>query len=756
MYINSIDVVIVIIFVLISVYLIHRQWVMTSKLTNTGIITSTTTTNDSHAHDNNTSMTPSITGGGDTFTITEGRNSLCIVDKDTMKLTKYYIENNNDVIENMPLYIVVNGNVFEIRKHHELDMLRIIDDIGCKYYPKLYASECGNIEFDRTLFEQIPRYTIYDPDKIIIKRLVMEYVPYESLKSFMSHNGVTFDGRKLVENHMDTTLMISIYHKLFEIVYYFIDHNILPFDLDNVTNILVSHDINDDNNIFSFKCIDCAIYASIIDRQHASTPDVMVAWLYTIMYQSFCGRVNMIKILRMHYDCVRITRESLRGIVDDKTIDYILTNIVSVDETLATIKNATIKRLLGDNDVNTCSIRNVIVTSMYNHREIKRIVNDNKQFAEEIDNAVLSADKRNDDDLKNIYRMIYKHPTSSAAELEWLFMRVKSVTISNVMKNIAYVISRESSTNPRMTLYFSDNAPCFGYETDQIAMTTHGGNIKSVTTSRYIKLCPEYANISVSRTFIGYEQQNPKYNFDARHCMRVDIMPTEYFIFDFDVEDCLMNWCGILRGRSLYTTYAGLRLMRLNRPLFDEILNAVKTMSPDDVRAKYSVNNVMQRAVSSIIKCTSAGIDFDKDYDDLMSYINKHQSDRGVLYRGENSYDEFALHIGDEIVRDNIHTWSNNRLEAVRFCTDYYHCKDDLVRSRLLLVNDNTLAAKIHVPLAVPMDRIIPDWYEFIHRPCVYKITAIETVNEYVKYVVEMNKVNTTMTIFVVHLTEVN
>lgn len=693
-----------------------------------------------------TSLSTSLTGGGDTFTITEGRNSLCIVDKDTNKLTKYYVENKSSTIEDMPLYIVVNGNVLEIRKHRELDMLKIIDSLEGEYYPKLYVNECCDMEFDQKLFESLPRYTIYDPEKIVIKRLVMEYLPCESLKAFMSKNGVKFEDRKLISNDMTASLMVDIYRQLFEMVYYFIDNNILPFDLDNVTNILIADG-------FKFKCIDCAVYATVEKRGETSSSDILIAWLMTIMYQAFCGRVNMVKILRMHPDREQITREALSGLVDKQAVDYIVDNIVNVDEKLAVIRNATIKRLLGDNDVNTCSVRNVIPTAMYDHDEIKRIVKDNESFAAEIDDLVLKANKRNDDDLKNIYRKIYSHPTSSASELEWLFMRVKSLSVGNVIENIAYIISHDSKTNEKLTLYYSDKCPCYGYENESDASSVHGGEIKTISTSRYIKLCPEYANVSISRTFIGYEQQDPKYNFDARHCMSAHIIPTEYFIFDFDVEDCLMYWCGILRGKSLYTTYAGLRLLCLDRPLFDEVLNAVRTIPEDEVRAKYSVNNVMKRAVSSIIKCTSIGIDFDEQFTSLMEYISTHQSNRGTLYRGENSYVECSLKVGDKLERKNIHTWSNNRLEAVRFCTDYYHCHDDLVRSRLLFVLDDAVAAKIHLAFTVPMDQII-DWIEFIHRPCVYTVTSIETITEHVEYDVDMNKQDVDMTVHVIHLRE--
>ena len=467
--------------------------------------------------------------GGELRPITEGRNSYCLHDTTNNVLIKYYVEYRNNLIERSKIRLVVRGRVIDTHRYHELDVLiKLRNELGDVYVPMV--DQVRSRDVDRTsnpnrydeIFGLIDRgRKLYSNDDSILKMITMEFIEGISLKSYLVKHGLTFDGKSIEKNDVRTDVMIVVFKKLFELIMHYVRMNVLPHDLDNITNVMVTSDSEMTTSI-ECRVIDCAAYATIDDRNGLTDDDLFISYLYYALPIGIRS-LNMFSVLHSHVDKVEITRKSLSELVSDETIEYIITHFVNINTTLTMKRINLINSLIGDNNMQVSSLRHIIGMIMLNHNKLNNLKSSVSQTCFDIDVNSLKYDDRSN--MRIAFEKMYK-ANLNVEQWELIMMLIRKITPEEVINDVKRIVENDQSTNPTLTLYYAPNS-VIGY-TDQRNVKTN--DVQSITTNRYIKLSPEYAECSPSRTYVGTSQWNSLYHFDARFCASADVHSTEYLI----------------------------------------------------------------------------------------------------------------------------------------------------------------------------------------------------------------------------------
>lgn len=641
----------------------------------------------------------SLKGGN---VVTDGFNSYCIVNEREHKFIKYYIEEKDSSLITTPLYIIINNHILTLSYKYELDVLRVISNIKEVNTPKLYINECKNIPYDESIVANIRKNNNYDKDKSQLKILVMEYLPFITMKQFIRRHGVVVQDKQIVRNDIYTRIMIDVYTKFFTTIVTFIKHNVIPYDIENITNILVDRN----NNLY---IIDCANYLIIQDNNNTAYEDVFISYLYETYYTSISRSYNMIHILILHPDCRNILRQSLSSLISSEKIEYIINNFVNIDFETNKRKYYLIKSLLGDNDYRTNNYLQLLNIAITNRSLMKNIVNKCNTYIDNNMNYISSLSTHSD--IQAFYHEL--HANFDELELQYIHLKLNNITMSDIYSDIIDVIN--ASSNEVKTLFYDNSLPFIAYD--------NSNHDSTVQTNKYIPLTLDNANCSTHRQFTSNHIQT-RYTFDARLCTKVDVIDTRYLVFNYDIEPFLVNWVGLSSKTHEFTNY-GLKLYINDRNLYNQILNDSYTKTYEEVCEQYGINPLLMQSVRSIYKCTKKGIDISNEYTQLTSYINNHSVIEHDLYRGEFTYDINAYKVGDIIERKNIHTFTKVKEDALKFMNNEYHSHDSNIKDKYLLILSTAHVACIHTPVVIDYYCIMTNWTEYLHNEQKYIVTNV-------------------------------
>lgn len=652
----------------------------------------------------------SLTGGSKL--ITEGKNSYCEIHND--KFVKYYIERKSF---DFNIYDIIHKTKITKRLLPEASMLSKLNSIMPNLYPKLYFAR--TIDLIPEIFDKIRLAKHYDKNNIDFKVMTIKYIESISLNEYLLSNGLVVSGRDIILNNVSLDIMVKVCSFIFKTVMQLINKNVMPYDIENISNILITKDNK-------FKIIDCALYQNIVDRNKLTNNDLFMNWFIYVYYLQLRDCLHLFRIISKHNNNEQIIHESLKDIIPKRSIDFIINEFIRGSYQLNFTRRQLIRSFMNEECAGIVPTLELFHNCIYNHKLVNEIAKRSKLFK---NNNESLFDIKTDNDLRILY-----HEMKSINELDKLFIVMNYIlkqSIKKVFFDLCFVI-QNTNDQPIKTLYYDPNYKLIGYDKPPNDIS----NVKLIKTNKYITLTYDDQNCSVERKYLGLSSN---YGFDGRYCINVKQLPTKYLIFDYDVDDCILNWTN-MRDDKHFGTSHGLRLMRTNRQLFDEIISDVKNNNPID---KYITNNIMSRACASIKGCYIRGIDFEQQFDSLMNYIKTHERKYQKLYRGETSYNEFNIKVGSIIERVNIHTWSTNKNESLKFATEHYHERKDVnVKCRFILKLKTGMFAKIHPILFNIFDELTidADWYEYLHQPSKFRVDKVKPKNNNI-YELTLNEV---------------
>jgi hypothetical protein len=248
----------------------------------------------------------------------------------------------------------------------------------------------------------------------------------------------------------------------------------------------------------------------------------------------------------------------------------------------------------------------------------------------------------------------------------------------------------------------------------------------------------------LKKKILYYNEKEPWKGFNEKKKNMKQIETTKYYpinenmyiIINYDIEDCVLNWCGC-EDRRHRGTYAGLRLLKTNKKLFDQILNDAKNLTKEEFKEKYlsNISKTIVKSAISIWQCNQFNIDIENEFKLLKKYISTNQKEWKILFRGERRY-ENLLSKSEIVEYNNIHTWADNEDEAFKFSANLYSTYDENIKQYIFITCFNIHAARINPILYHDMrlNKAELDWVEYLHLPSKYLIFDYETKSKTVKY----------------------
>lgn len=465
-----------------------------------------------------------LSGGGiesTTVTNNQGVNSYCTVDGD--KFIKYYFEFNDERLYTTPIWYVVDKSKFTCKRLNELDMLVYVSKcISPNPCPKVYVEESCNIDFDENIFNAIRSHVWYDKDSVQIKRLVTDYIKGVTLQQYLINNGlkVNSEKRTIEGNDVPKNIMVTAYRTWFELVLRFIDEDIIPDDLDNMSNLIVR-----DSNEFSLVALDCSFWLIVCDRPtHVLNEDLLYNYFWNLYWRHRRKSLDIIFALKAHKHWREILKESLDGLIPRSMYERILEDFVSKPHEYVRMKQQILMQLCGDNSmrsVDTYDLFNLFVSDKQKYDEVISLAND---IVEQLPYNITETF-----DIKQLHAswdFVYnKHLTS--AEQAAVFLQAKQYSGNlpdKMLSNVRYLIESIEMTNDTLTLYPLNESVCF--------FTAKNNGNKPITTSKYLPLIKSNNGCTVTSTYIGDTEICDKYFYDGFFVTQVNPKETLYVVLD--------------------------------------------------------------------------------------------------------------------------------------------------------------------------------------------------------------------------------
>ena len=502
------------------------------------------------------------------------------------------------------------------------------------------------------------------------KLLKINNITFSSNKSFIS----LFNHLSNNVNNLNNNDLINIYKELFKIILILIQNNLISIDLYNLNNYLFDNKNNFIylSNNFNFNFINI--------NSKLSPKEIFIYYLYYII------RFDLNNHLYKFIINKEIFYKSLNKILNKNILEKIYKDLF-INYSLTKTKFNLIYYLNKD------YIINILYLSIYNFNKLNTIKSNIKNIL-----------TKNNDELND--NTINKY-NFNKLEKDYINLKLNYKNIKNILDDLIFVLQKEN--NDDIILYYNKSNPLIGFVKKDLNNSNINNYIK-IKTNKYLKL-------------------NNKFNLNDLNDLNKKNKKIEekYFILDYNIESYILNWCGYI-NKYHYLSYAGLRLYSLNRKLFNEIVNDYKTLDNHNFTKKYKsdkyINDVLlQRSIGSIINCLNRNINFKNEFNNLTNYINKNKKKYKILFRGERRYE--ITNFNNIIEYKNIHTFTDNKEEAIKFMSNYYFNYDNNIKEYNLFILINGLTAKIK-PLLINDKEEISNWTEYLHTKTKYKIIKIK------------------------------
>ena len=428
---------------------------------------------------------------------TDGVCSFCEIDKDNNKFIKYYFEPKDDWSYNHKRTSLIANHVIKSHFMREYDMAQyMLNNVPEAKCPKLFKSECENIEFNNEIFNKIRRSKYCVPKDIIMKKIVMEYIPYMTLKQYLLTHGIEYSqDNKFVANNMNKDVLIKLYSSLFKTLFMLFNYNIIPFDFENASNVMVE----EKEDTFDIRLIDCTVYniIDIADRGKCTNDDLFLFFIGNTLTRK--STLEFIPLFT-HKDKYEIANITLKPYIKQNTINKLCQTLLD-DNKLKhhAIRENLIKCMIDGGMFRFTNMRNLV--NMYASdkdgfenmtQRINKLCNENGYTSDVLKSLVLNAIYEQE----KIFNFMNEH-NLSAIEKEYILSVIMNVDVKNFYEQLMNEITYCSHENEIKTLYYTTNNPVIAYDKNI------NGDMLSVTTKKYLKLSKYGNEVSARTEYIG-------------------------------------------------------------------------------------------------------------------------------------------------------------------------------------------------------------------------------------------------------------
>ena len=484
--------------------------------------------------------------GGDAITLEDnkGISSYCEIDGD--KFIKYYFEPKNNTIYNKQIINVIKNNVLESKYLYEKEMMEFIEDKNIKgvNIPKIYREESHDIEYDEKIYKKILKSMYNSPDKIQLKKLTIEYLPYNNLIDYFNNSfplpteeskTINREENKTINREENKTInreennggntIITIYEKIFEIIMKFIKNDILPYDIENATNIL----INPNDNITLYN-IDVPFFRIIQNRpKNITDKDIFISLLYEFVCVSHVKSSKNLFYYWYRYNDIykNIIHDSLKNILSEEEIKI----FTSHDYEYMRTKEKIIRMLLKHNGFMYFDLITLMTDYLFDNDKFNKIKDDLGRKIKGIKkNKKGDSLKLNDIKYPSGIKLFIEYAVNNYKMFDYkeicfaffYFSRTEMETYKEIIKNII-----KKDNNKKITLYYNQKSPLIGYD-----IKFEKSDMKEITTNNYLILQPFFADCSYIAYYIGFSYQFERYFNDGFAISGIKKTPHQYFIYD--------------------------------------------------------------------------------------------------------------------------------------------------------------------------------------------------------------------------------
>lgn len=455
------------------------------------------------------------------ITNNQGVNSYCTVDEN--KFIKYYFELNNEKLYNTPLWIVIDKSKMKCKRMNELDMLTYVNEhISPSPCPKVYTEESHDIEFDENIFNSIRSHIWYEPSKIQLKRLVIEYIHGSTLQQYLIDNGliVNTEKRTIEANNVPKQIMIEVYRTWFELLLNFFDENIIPDDLDNMSNILIPA-----NGKFQMIAIDCSIWLLMRERHvHVLNEDLLYNFIWFIFWRHRRNSLDIIIALQLHNDWDEILKEALKDLIPENMYERLRNDFFAKDRDYVKMKQQITMFLCGDNSKSSVDSYELFDMYVSDNQKYVSMTNHANEIIKELPFDISST--VDGKVLHQCWEFVYSK-CLPLAEQSYIFLHAKqycSNTPDKIIDNVRYLIESVESSNETLTLYPIGDSKCF--------FTTKNNNSRSIRTNRYFPLVKSNNGCSVKSKYFGGSEIDERFFYDGFFTTDVELRDIIYVVLE--------------------------------------------------------------------------------------------------------------------------------------------------------------------------------------------------------------------------------
>ena len=464
--------------------------------------------------------------GGDATQVTnnQGVNSYCIVDDD--KFTKYYFKVDDPRLYNTPIWYVVDKSKFRLKRLNELDMLRYVNEhITPSPCPKVYP-ESGNVEFDEKIFNSIRSHGWYEPEKVQMKKLVMERVKGVTFQQYLIDRGlkVNVEKRTIDGNDVPKETMVAMYRKWWELLLRFFDEDIVPDDLDNMSNVIVVEDSKADDG-FKLVALDCSFWLIAIDRPvHVLNEDLLYHYFWGLYWRHRRKTLDIIYALKAHSDWESILKDSLDGLVPTSMYQRLRDDFIGKDHEYVRMKQQVLMQLCDESSMRSVGSFKLFDLYVSDEKEYNKLVTEANEVLKSLPEDI--SETFDVAPMHKSWDYIYDSALNEAGKA-WVFLHAKQYsgnTPDKILCNVRYLIECIEMVNDPLTLYPIGKSKCM--------YTRKANDNKPITTTKYLPLIKSNEGCTVKSTFIGDTEVDSKYFYDGFFVVDVEVKDTIYVVLE--------------------------------------------------------------------------------------------------------------------------------------------------------------------------------------------------------------------------------
>ena len=650
------------------------------------------------------------------FKNNKGIRSYCEIDKKNNYFIKYYFEIKNDKLYDLNFYEVINNKKLNLKRFREIDITKYISNIKelNNFIPKYFFNLSYKINFNSNIFKKIIKHNEYNKDNIQFYKLVSNYLSFNTLYDYFINDDNY--------NNISNKELINIYKQIFKIIFIFIKNNIIPYDLINMTNLLYD---KENKKIY---IIDYANYCYI--KNKLTKKDIIDIFIYYMRYTldiNFNNNKHLFKILLKEKNLKQIIFNSLKDLIEEKIIEQIY-NDIFINYNFIITKDNLIKNFLGEKNLFNINILDVFKLCLYNNDKFQIFRNNikDKLLKNNIDFDYLQNLRFKFNDMYNFFNKY----NFNKLEFDYILMIIYNYNIPKIISNLIIVLQNEIKYNKCLTLYYKKSNPLIGVNKNSINENDINKYCK-IKTNKYLKLIPYNTSQSFKSKYINFYNQDDKYFFKSFYKKEIKFINNQYLLFNFNFEDYILNWSGFV-DNTHYHTHWGLTLYSLDNKLFNTLYSNASKLSKEDYYNQFDKPNLnMKLYMNSIYESQKRNINFEKEFNNLVNFINNNKKQYNILYRGEKRYEKTTFN--NKLNYKNIHTFSTDKNEAIKFLSNYYFGFDENIKEYNLFILHKGYASKIN-PIGYNNFKFVTEWVEYLHIPFIYNIISIKQDNITIKY----------------------